>query len=85
MKRVQDYPIDLYYLMDLSYSMKDDLENIRNLGLEVVTAMKNITSAVRIGECHCYGAMEGVALKLLVSVHLSSITPSHQPVRLYDP
>ncbi|XP_029574417.1 integrin beta-7 isoform X2 [Salmo trutta] len=48
-RRSEGYPIDLYYLMDLSYSMKDDLENIRNLGLEVVTAMKNITSAVRIG------------------------------------
>uniref|UniRef100_A0A4W5P3S7 Integrin beta n=1 Tax=Hucho hucho TaxID=62062 RepID=A0A4W5P3S7_9TELE len=35
--------------MDLSFSMRNDLENVRNLGLEVVTAMKNITSAVRIG------------------------------------
>ncbi|KAM9431262.1 integrin beta-7-like isoform 3-T3 [Salvelinus alpinus] len=48
-RRAEGYPIDLYYLMDLSFSMKDDLENVRNLGLEVVTAMKNITSAVRIG------------------------------------
>ncbi|XP_031650535.1 integrin beta-7 isoform X8 [Oncorhynchus kisutch] len=48
-RRAEVYPIDLYYLMDLSFSMKDDLKNIRNLGREVATAMKNITSAVRIG------------------------------------
>ncbi|CAB1330189.1 unnamed protein product [Coregonus sp. 'balchen'] len=48
-KRAEGYPIDLYYLMDLSFSMRDDLENVRNLGREVFTAMKNITSAVRIG------------------------------------
>uniref|UniRef100_A0A8C7S945 Integrin beta n=1 Tax=Oncorhynchus mykiss TaxID=8022 RepID=A0A8C7S945_ONCMY len=34
-RRAEVYPIDLYYLMDLSFSMKDDLKNIRNLGREV--------------------------------------------------
>nr|XP_046200591.1 integrin beta-7-like isoform X4 [Oncorhynchus gorbuscha] len=48
-RRAEVYPIDLYYLMDLSFSMKDDLKNIRNLGREVATALKNITSVVRIG------------------------------------
>ncbi|RAM39416.1 hypothetical protein DOZ52_29375, partial [Enterobacter hormaechei] len=35
-KRAEGYPIDLYYLMDLSYSMKDDLENVKNLGNDLL-------------------------------------------------
>ncbi|KAJ8272483.1 hypothetical protein GJAV_G00089630 [Gymnothorax javanicus] len=48
-KRAEDYPIDLYYLMDLSYSMKDDLENVKNLGTDLMKEMKKITSDFRIG------------------------------------
>ncbi|KAM3865702.1 integrin beta-1-like [Diretmus argenteus] len=48
-KRAEDYPIDLYYLMDLSYSMKDDLENVKNLGTDLMTQMRNVTSDFRIG------------------------------------
>ncbi|KAK9980023.1 hypothetical protein ABG768_013423 [Culter alburnus] len=48
-KRAEDYPIDLYYLMDLSYSMKDDLENVKNLGTHLMKKMQTITSDFRIG------------------------------------
>ncbi|XP_013871600.1 integrin beta-1 [Austrofundulus limnaeus] len=48
-KRAEDYPIDLYYLMDLSYSMKDDLENVKNLGTDLMREMKKITSNFHIG------------------------------------
>ncbi|XP_067109967.1 integrin beta-1-like isoform X2 [Osmerus mordax] len=48
-KRAEDYPIDLYYLMDLSYSMKDDLDNVKNLGTALMNEMKEITSDFRIG------------------------------------
>lgn len=48
-KRAEDYPIDLYYLMDLSYSMKDDLENVKNLGTSLMSEMSKITSDFRIG------------------------------------
>ncbi|XP_066573808.1 integrin beta-1 isoform X2 [Amia ocellicauda] len=48
-KRAEDYPIDLYYLMDLSYSMKDDLENVKNLGTMLMHEMSKITSDFRIG------------------------------------
>lgn len=51
LKRVQDYPIDLYYLMDLSFSMKDDLDTIKNLGQDILYALKKVTQKVRIGEC----------------------------------
>ncbi|KAK6292911.1 hypothetical protein J4Q44_G00364120 [Coregonus suidteri] len=49
-KRAEDYPIDLYYLMDLSYSMKDNLENVKNLGTQLMLEMSKITSDFRIGE-----------------------------------
>lgn len=48
-KRVQGYPVDLYYLMDLSNSMKDDLDNIKELGQELFAALKNITEHGQIG------------------------------------
>ncbi|XP_070842029.1 integrin beta-1-B-like isoform X2 [Chaetodon trifascialis] len=48
-KRVDDYPIDLYYLMDLSFSMEDDLPNVKRLGAELMEEMRNITHDFRMG------------------------------------
>uniref|UniRef100_UPI0037E938FA integrin beta-2 isoform X2 n=1 Tax=Semicossyphus pulcher TaxID=241346 RepID=UPI0037E938FA len=48
-KRVQGYPVDLYYLMDLSYSMKDDLKNVKELGKDLFVALEKITDHGRIG------------------------------------
>ncbi|XP_010770177.1 integrin beta-2-like, partial [Notothenia coriiceps] len=48
-KRVQGYPVDLYYLMDLSYSMKDDLANVKELGKDLFAALKSITNSAQIG------------------------------------
>ncbi|KAJ6625690.1 hypothetical protein lerEdw1_014783 [Lerista edwardsae] len=48
-RQVEDYPVDIYYLMDLSNSMKDDLLNIQSLGTKLATEMRKITSNLRIG------------------------------------
>ncbi|XP_056654118.1 integrin beta-7 isoform X2 [Monodelphis domestica] len=48
-RRVEGYPVDLYYLMDLSYSMKDDLERVRQLGHSLLNQLRRVTSSVRIG------------------------------------
>uniref|UniRef100_A0A672ZDX1 Integrin beta n=1 Tax=Sphaeramia orbicularis TaxID=375764 RepID=A0A672ZDX1_9TELE len=48
-KQVEDYPVDLYYLMDLSYSMKDDLARLRTLGNELAATMGQATSNLRMG------------------------------------
>lgn len=48
-KRAEGYPVDLYYLMDLSFSMSDDLENIKKLGNKLFSALKGITEHGRIG------------------------------------
>ncbi|MEQ2275381.1 hypothetical protein XENORESO_002721, partial [Xenotaenia resolanae] len=48
-KRAEGYPVDLYYLMDLSYSMKDDLENVKGLGKDLFAALNKITKHAKIG------------------------------------
>ncbi|XP_061923701.1 integrin beta-2 [Entelurus aequoreus] len=48
-KRVEGYPVDLYYLMDLSFSMRDDLENVKGLGKDLLAALKKITQHAQIG------------------------------------
>lgn len=48
-RQVEDYPVDLYYLMDLSLSMKDDLDTIRNLGTKLAEEMRKLTSNFRLG------------------------------------
>ncbi|XP_039110971.1 integrin beta-7 [Hyaena hyaena] len=47
--RAEGYPVDLYYLMDLSYSMKDDLERVRQLGQDLLVGLQKVTHSVRIG------------------------------------
>lgn len=44
-----DYPVDLYYLMDLSKSMEDDKEKLSKLGDTLSDTMRNITSDFRLG------------------------------------
>ncbi|CAM9940295.1 unnamed protein product [Bubo scandiacus] len=48
-RRAGGHPVDLYYLMDLSYSMRDDLAHVRRLGRDLLAALRNVTPSVRIG------------------------------------
>ncbi|XP_068161943.1 integrin beta-6 isoform X1 [Antennarius striatus] len=48
-QHTEDYPVDLYYLMDLSASMFDDLEKIKDLGSTLSKEMANLTSKFRMG------------------------------------
>ncbi|XP_061761391.1 integrin beta-3-like [Nerophis ophidion] len=48
-KQVEDYPVDLYYLMDLSFSMKDDLARLQTLGNKLAVTMGKKTSNLRMG------------------------------------
>ncbi|XP_052802257.1 integrin beta-PS-like isoform X4 [Mya arenaria] len=45
----ENYPVDLYYLMDLSNSMKDDKDNLASLGNKIAAEMSNITKNFRLG------------------------------------
>ncbi|XP_063223944.1 integrin beta-PS-like [Bacillus rossius redtenbacheri] len=48
-RHAKDYPVDLYYLMDLSASMKDDKESLSSLGDKLAAAMQSITTNFRLG------------------------------------
>ncbi|XP_051529847.1 integrin beta-3-like isoform X2 [Myxocyprinus asiaticus] len=48
-RQVEDYPVDLYYLMDLSFSMNDDLSQLQKLGRGLAEEMSKTTSNLRMG------------------------------------
>lgn len=48
-QHTEDYPVDIYYLMDLSASMFDDLEMIKDLGSTLSNKMASLTSKFRMG------------------------------------
>lgn len=45
----ENYPVDLYYLMDMSYSMKNDLEKLTTLASKIAASMRNITTNFKLG------------------------------------
>ncbi|XP_071966262.1 integrin beta-1-B-like [Antedon mediterranea] len=48
-RQAEDYPLDLYYVMDVSSSMADDLQSVGRLGNDLATRMSNITRDFRLG------------------------------------
>uniref|UniRef100_A0A8C2A8M4 Integrin beta n=1 Tax=Cyprinus carpio TaxID=7962 RepID=A0A8C2A8M4_CYPCA len=48
-KQAADYPVDLYYLMDMTNTMKDDLQKLYTLGNGLATALRGVTSNLRMG------------------------------------
>ncbi|CAG0881559.1 unnamed protein product [Darwinula stevensoni] len=47
--QAEDYPVDLYYLMDLSKSMEDDKEKLSELAILLAKEMEKITSNFKLG------------------------------------
>ncbi|XP_072021320.1 integrin beta-1-like [Amphiura filiformis] len=45
----KDYPLDLYYLMDLSNSLRLDLKNVANLGVFLERELKKLTADLQLG------------------------------------
>lgn len=50
--------MDLYYLMDLSNSMKDDLDNVKDLGNDLLSALKTITAHAQIGKSAAFALIQ---------------------------
>uniref|UniRef100_A0A673M4Q8 Integrin beta n=1 Tax=Sinocyclocheilus rhinocerous TaxID=307959 RepID=A0A673M4Q8_9TELE len=49
-KQAADYPVDLYYLMDMTNTMKDDLQKLYALGNDLTSALRVvITSNLHMG------------------------------------
>jgi integrin beta 1 len=44
-----DYPLDLYYLMDLSQSMNDDKKKLSALGNDLAERMRKRSNNLRMG------------------------------------
>lgn len=49
MKQVSDYPVDLYYLMDMTNTMRDDVQKLYALGNDLATGLRGVTSNLRMG------------------------------------
>nr|DBA19988.1 TPA: hypothetical protein GDO54_015730 [Pyxicephalus adspersus] len=64
-RRAEGYPVDLYYLMDLSFSMLDDLENVKKLGDDLLKALNKITKSAQIG----FGSFVDKTVLPFVSTH----------------
>ncbi|XP_016841340.1 integrin beta-PS [Nasonia vitripennis] len=47
--KAEDYPVDLYYLMDLSFSMEPYRDQLSRLGDKLAEAMQKLTSNFRLG------------------------------------
>ncbi|XP_011864288.1 PREDICTED: integrin beta-nu isoform X1 [Vollenhovia emeryi] len=45
----KNYPLDLYYLMDLTWSMKDDKETLVGLGWKIANTLGTFTTNFRLG------------------------------------
>uniref|UniRef100_A0A336LEA7 Integrin beta n=1 Tax=Culicoides sonorensis TaxID=179676 RepID=A0A336LEA7_CULSO len=45
----RNYPLDLYYLMDLTWTMKDDKETLVTMGGSLANALNNLTENNRLG------------------------------------
>ncbi|XP_073713556.1 integrin beta-3a isoform X1 [Misgurnus anguillicaudatus] len=48
-KQVADYPVDLYYLMDMTNTMKDDLQKLYALGSDLARGLRSVTGDLRMG------------------------------------
>lgn len=48
-RAAKNYPLDLYYLMDLTWSMKDDKETLAQMGGSLAKALNNLTTNNRLG------------------------------------
>jgi len=48
-RHTRDYPVDLYYLMDLSASMEDDKDSLSKLGSQLAAEMQALTRDFRLG------------------------------------
>lgn len=46
---ISDYPVDLYFLVDLSYTMRDDLDTVSRVTEDIVSALQKVTKQLRLG------------------------------------
>ena len=74
-KPAPNFPLDLYYLMDLSYSMRDDLDNLKSLSVDIASRINNISSDSRLG----FGSFVDKPLAPYISTTPSSLISPCDP------
>ena len=74
------YPVDLYYLMDTSYSMKDDLQSVKTLAKDLgkirvcVSESVCASQCMRLSMCESMCASRDMRLSMCESVCASRLT-----------
>lgn len=68
-RQAYGYPIDLYYLMDLSHSMLDDKEQLASLGGQLTATLQELTDFYTIG----FGSFVDKVLMPFVDTHPNKI------------
>ncbi|XP_063040917.1 integrin beta-8 [Engraulis encrasicolus] len=76
-QQLDRYPVDLYYLVDVSASMKDNLERLNNVGVALSHQMRRHSSDVRMG----FGSFVDKPVSPYISIHPSKIL---NPCSEYD-
>ncbi|RZC33867.1 integrin beta-PS, partial [Asbolus verrucosus] len=77
--QAKNYPIDLYYIMDLSASMEDHKEKLAKLGEELARTMRNITDNFQLG----FGSfVDKVDLPFVSTLPKKLKNPCNKPAKL---
>uniref|UniRef100_A0A3Q2QNR5 Integrin beta n=1 Tax=Fundulus heteroclitus TaxID=8078 RepID=A0A3Q2QNR5_FUNHE len=68
-KQLERYPVDLYYLVDVSASMQDNLDHLKTVGIALSLQMMQHTSDLWLG----FGSFVDKPVSPYISVHPSKI------------
>ncbi|KAI1902516.1 hypothetical protein AGOR_G00045560 [Albula goreensis] len=75
-RQLQVYPVDMYYLVDVSASMQDHLDRLRSVGVALSQRMRSHSSDFRVG----FGSFVDKPMSPYINVHPSKI---HNPCSDY--
>nr|XP_033786815.1 integrin beta-8 isoform X2 [Geotrypetes seraphini]XP_033786816.1 integrin beta-8 isoform X2 [Geotrypetes seraphini] len=64
-RRLEKYPVDLYYLVDVSASMSESIVNLNSIGLDLSQKMTNVSRDFRFG----FGSFVDKAISPYISSH----------------
>uniref|UniRef100_A0AAZ3R4N0 Integrin beta n=1 Tax=Oncorhynchus tshawytscha TaxID=74940 RepID=A0AAZ3R4N0_ONCTS len=68
-QQLERYPVDLYYLVDVSASMQDNLDQLKKVGVALSTRMREHSSDLRLG----FGSFVDKNVSPYINVHPSKI------------
>ncbi|KAJ8415864.1 hypothetical protein AAFF_G00404210 [Aldrovandia affinis] len=77
LRQLERYPVDMYYLVDVSASMQDNLDRLKTVGIALSQRMKEYSSDFRVG----FGSFVDKPISPYINVHPSKIS---NPCSDYD-